>query len=72
MKWLLTKLKESRDQRGMINRRQGVYQYKLANEKIAQQEAESKEVDPAKLKQIIFNGKPKRIYRTNQNQDMSL
>jgi hypothetical protein len=28
-------------------------------------------VDSAKLKQIIFNGKPKRIYKTNRDAQMS-
>ena len=29
MRWLIKKLKESRDQRGQITRRQGLFQYKL-------------------------------------------
>lgn len=32
----------------------------------------SEQVDPAKIKQIIFNGKPKRVYKTNQNASMTL
>ena len=66
IKWLLVKLKENRDNRGAITRKQGVLQYKLANESImANQQASQICVDPAKLKQIIFNGKPKRVYKTN-------
>jgi len=63
------KLKDNRDQRGLITRRQGVLQYRLANENTVQQQ---QMVDPAKLKQIIFNGKPKRVFKTNQNQEMGL
>ena len=72
IKWLLQKLKENRDNRGAITRRQGVLQYRLANEAIfAKMQADKTIVDPAKLKQVIFNGKPKRVYKTNQNAEMT-
>ena len=32
IKWLIVKLKENRDQRGQITRRQGLLQFRLANE----------------------------------------
>ena len=34
-------------------------------------QTEQTTVDPAKLKQIIFNGKPKRIYKASRNADMT-
>ena len=37
IKWLIVKLKENRDQRGLITRRQGMLQYRLANESTAAQ-----------------------------------
>lgn len=71
IKWLLKILRESRDVRGLINRRQGLLNYKLRTESATyMQQAEPATVDPAKLKQIIFNGKPKRVYKATRNAEM--
>ena len=71
IKWLLKILRESRDIRGLINRRQGLLNYKLRTESATyMQQAEPATVDPAKLKQIIFNGKPKRVYKATRNAEM--
>lgn len=69
-KWLLQKLKENRDNRGAITRRQGMLQYRLQSEGTGVK-ASTQTVDPAKIKQIIFNGKPKRVYKASQNSSIS-
>jgi hypothetical protein len=50
-------------------RKQGLLNYKLKVQDPNQEQ--STHVDPAKLKQIIFNGKPKRMYKANRNKKIS-
>ena len=65
MKWLIEKLRQNRDNRGAINRKQGLLNYKISNE------YDSKPapvvVDAQKLNQIIFNNKPKRVFKANRS-----
>lgn len=65
MKWLIEKLRQSRDTRGAVNRKQGLLNYSIFNEQ------DSKPVqivvDAQKLNQIIFNNKPKRVYKANRS-----
>jgi hypothetical protein len=55
---------ESRDTRAALTRKQGVFNYNLGF-KSNEQPKDSE--DLTKMKDIIFNGKPKRVYRTNRN-----
>jgi len=67
--WLIKILIKNRDDRGILNRRQGLLNYKLNAAESTKKE--SGQVDTAKLKQIIFNGKPKRVYKANKNKKIS-
>jgi hypothetical protein len=67
--WLIKILIKNRDDRGQLNRKQGLLNYQLKS--VEMQRDETQEVDTAKLKQIIFNGKPKRMYKTNRNKQIS-
>lgn len=67
IQWLIKILIKNRDDRGALNRRQGLLNYKLKT----QEQEQSATVDPAKLKQIIFNGKPKRMFKANRNKKIS-
>ena len=55
---------ESRDTRAALTRKQGVFNYNLGFKSNAQPKDSE---DLTKMKDIIFNGKPKRVYRTNRN-----
>ena len=63
LKWLTDKLLASRDQRGKINRKQGVLNYSLR----APREEQQIKVDTSKHNAIIFNNKPKRAYKANRS-----
>ena len=65
MKWLLQKLMQSRDTRGIINRKQGLLNYSLTNQHPTDEAAPS--VDAAKFQHVIFNNKPKRVYKANRS-----
>jgi hypothetical protein len=67
---------KSRDTRAAFNRKQGILNYNKFFKKPtvkADEEVEENEIDKVsggeliKMKQIIFDGKPKRVYRTNRN-----
>ena len=61
---------ESRDTRGQRNKRQGILNYNL---KFKEQEVEEGKTqqDIDKLREIIFKGKPKRVFRTNRNKEVA-
>jgi len=61
---------ESRDTRGERNRKQGVLNYGLRFGEGEQGHAVSSQ-DLYKLKDIIFKGKPKRVFRSTKNQEVS-
>lgn len=65
MKWLIEKLRESRDQRGAINRKQGLLNYNLFN--LQEHHSKPVDVDPAVLNAIVFGNKPKRVYKANRS-----
>jgi hypothetical protein len=76
LEWLIKKLMESRDTRAALNRKQGLLNYNKFFKKPKEQldeDVEEPEVEIVqggelnKMKQIIFEGKPKRVYRTNRN-----
>jgi len=82
MDWLIKKLKESRDTRAIINRKQGLYNYRrqFKMEAAAVDEGDAAEgagfvedidnqYEVSKMKDIIFSCKPKRVYLTNRNID---
>ena len=71
---------ESRDTRLALNRKQGLFNFnrflrktdipEKATEDAAeapQSSEEKKETELQKIKNVVFNGKPKRIYKTNRN-----
>jgi len=70
--WLIRKLQESRDTRAALNRRQGLLNY---NRRFKKAEPAPEDFVPpdqnqfelAKVKEVIFEGKPKRAYQTNRN-----
>ena len=66
LKWLIAKLKESRDIRGQINRKQGLLNYNIYNQ-LDHHATKHIDVDPAKLNEIVFLGKPKRVYKANRS-----
>ena len=55
---------ESRDTRAALTRKQGVFNFNLG---LKSNEQPKDSEDLTKMKDIIFNGKPKRVYRTNRN-----
>jgi len=82
LQWLIKKLMESRDTRAELTRKQGLFNYNRFNKKVEEPRDEETEAAEAaftekasdknklelgKMKGIIFEGKPKRIYRTNRN-----
>ena len=71
LQWLTKKLVSTRDIRTRINRRQGLLNYRIKFEPHHHDKASEKPIDPTKMKQIIFNGKPKRAYRANVQKDVS-
>jgi len=72
MQWLLKKLMESRDTRSLINRKQGLMHYKLKSEIAYQASVQSETtVDTNKIKNIIFGGRPKRVFKTKRNADVT-
>ena len=64
LEWLIKKLMESRDTRAALTRKQGVFNYNLG---FKSAEPPKDTEDLTNMKDIIFNGKPKRVYRTNRN-----
>lgn len=84
IQWLVKKLMESRDNRGERNKKQAIMNYKLKFvEKAAGEAAEdeaaaaantaksSKNNDIQKIKEIVFRGKPKRVFRSNRKGDVA-
>jgi hypothetical protein len=69
LKWLIEKLRQSRDTRGAVNRKQGLLNYSIFNEHDAKPAPVV--VDAQKLNQIIFNNKPKRVYKANRSAAIS-
>lgn len=73
LQWLIQKLMESRDTRAALNRKQGLYNYgrSFTAATNAQDKPEdspsSQQQELSSMKSIIFNGRPKRVYRTNRN-----
>jgi hypothetical protein len=72
IKWLINNLLKSRDTRSVLNRKQGLLNFRLRQtDKSAQSEgvfAANDNVlrgDTSYLKSVIFNGKPKRAFKAN-------
>jgi hypothetical protein len=59
----------SRDTRGAVNRKQGILNYNILYQQ--DKKAAPVVVDPHKLNQIIFNNKPKRVYKANRSAAIS-
>jgi hypothetical protein len=78
VQWLIKKLMESRDNRGDRNKRQAIMNYKLSFEdkEEAEDEAAGKggkkslNSDIQRIKEIVFRGKPKRVFRSNRKADV--
>jgi hypothetical protein len=80
IQWLIKKLMESRDNRGERNKRQAIMNYKLSyTEKIDGEGEEegaksgvkkSLNQDIQRIKEIVFRGKPKRVFRSNRKADV--
>ena len=66
---------ESRDTRGERNKKQGMLNYNLkfktSNEEDDQQKKAEKEADIRKINDIVFRGKPKRVFKSNKNRDIA-
>ena len=81
IQWLVKKLMESRDTRGDRNRKQANMNYKLrfttaaageeAEDQGAAAGAQHKNSDIQKIKEIVFRGKPKRVFRSNRTKDVA-
>ena len=67
LKWLIEKLKQSRDIRGAINRKQGLLNYNLFNSDHHQHQNKHSNVNPAVLNTIVFLNRPKRVYKANRS-----
>ncbi len=72
IQWLINKLMESRDERGERNKRQGALNYGLMFKKTAEAKEDEKSQDITKLNDIIFKGKPKRVFRSIRNKQVEL
>jgi hypothetical protein len=78
VQWLIKKLMESRDNRGDRNKRQAMMNYKLSfadkeeeEEGAAKGGKKSLNSDIQRIKEIIFRGKPKRVFRSNRKADVA-
>lgn len=75
--WLIKKLQQSRDTRGAINRKMGLLNYKvrfdngIVQDTYDSEKSQNKTSEQLKMKDVIFQGKPKRVYKTNRNSDVS-
>lgn len=59
---------ESRDTRGAFNRKMGLLNYRLSSNT---QEDTHPQADLSKIHQVIFNGKPRRVFKANRNKQVS-
>lgn len=66
LQWLIEKVRETRDIRAAINRRQGLLNYRIFN----RQMPEKPDVDTSRLNALIFQRKPKRAFKANRNADI--
>jgi hypothetical protein len=64
----MEKLMQSRDTRGAINRKQGLLNYNL---KATEEATPAALVDTSKFNAIIFNSKPKRVYKANRSANLA-
>ena len=74
IQWLVKKLMESRDTRGERNKRQAILNYNLKFQEgaAADDEGPAKaSSDIAKIKEIVFRGKPKRVFKSNRTKDVA-
>jgi len=78
VKWLIKKLMDSRDTRSVLNRKQGLLNFRLRQtDKNSQSEGvfaandSTLRGDTSYLKSVIFNGKPKRAFKANQRSKIS-
>jgi hypothetical protein len=79
IQWLVKKLMESRDNRGERNKRQAIMNYKLKFTGAAGEEENNevekdgshKNSDIQRIKEIVFRGKPKRVFRSNRTKDVA-
>ncbi len=65
---------ESRDTRGERNKKQGMLNYNLKfshSEDDDKQKKADKEADIRKINDIVFRGKPKRVFKSNKNRDIA-
>lgn len=79
MPWLIEKLKTSRENRATFNRRQGLLNYNRNFVKDADHDKDedaampaddgSRVLELATMKDLVFRGKPKRVYLAKQNLD---
>jgi len=69
LQWLIQKLNESRDTRSLFNKRQGLYNYNRGFHNPADDKPKQNQQEVSNMKDIIFGGRPKRVYRTNRNID---
>jgi hypothetical protein len=65
------KLMESRDTRGTRNKKQGILNYSLKFANPDESQSTHKETDIQKMKEIVFRGKPKRVYKSNKASDVT-
>jgi hypothetical protein len=63
LQWLIDKVRETRDLRAVVNRKQGLLNYSIYN----RQMPEKPDVDTARLNALIFERKPKRAFKANRN-----
>jgi hypothetical protein len=78
---LVKKLMESRDNRGERNKKQAIMNYNLNFQNDAKGEGAAEEAeggkgkslhsDIQKIKEIVFRGKPKRVFRGNRARDVA-
>ncbi len=59
LKWLIEELRQTRDTRGAVNKKQGLLNYSIFYEHDAK--PAPVDFDAQKLNRIIFNNKPKRV-----------
>lgn len=79
IQWLVKKLMESRDNRGERNKKQAILNYNLKYELTGSKDVEGEEADNAaskgrdiqKIKEIVFRGKPKRVFKSNRKADVA-
>lgn len=73
LQWLIETLKKSRDNRAILNRKQGLLSFNRAFKKkegpTGEEIHDDRSVELGRMKNVIFNGVPKRIYKTNRNID---